>query len=112
MILPILVAEHYIRSAVGAMLIGWVKETAKIGLNACCVEVVPGHFIDPGGGRSIAGVQPYFKDGISRQALKAAVAITQIAIVRIRLRRVIIAPALDCPEALLPRHLQRVMYQP
>src|ERR1017187_6324030 len=34
MVVPIRVCEHYIRSAVGAMLIGAVEETAKIRLNA------------------------------------------------------------------------------
>ena len=47
MAVPIRVAEHDIRSAVRAMLIGAVEETAKIRLNAQYVEVVPARFIDP-----------------------------------------------------------------
>ena len=48
MAVPIRVHEHDIRSAVGAVLIGGVEETAKIRLNAQHVEVVSAHFISPG----------------------------------------------------------------
>ena len=58
MAVPICVAEHDIRSAVRAVLIRAVKETAKIRLNAQRVEVVPAHLIEPGRGRIVAGVQP------------------------------------------------------
>src|SRR5579864_1006763 len=45
---PIVVRENDVRSAARAMLIGRVKEPAKIRLDTEYVEVVPGHFIDEG----------------------------------------------------------------
>ena len=38
---PIRIGEHNIRSAVGAVLVGCVKQTAKIGMNPQHVEVIP-----------------------------------------------------------------------
>ena len=84
---PIRVGEHDIRSAVRAMLIGGVEETAEIRLNAQYVEVVPAHFIEPGAGGIFAGVEPGSVMLISCQTIKAAVAIAQIEIIRIRLVR-------------------------
>src|SRR5215831_10796960 len=56
MAVPKRVGQHDIRSAVLAMFVGTVEETAKIWLNAQCVEVVPGHFQDPGAGWIVARV--------------------------------------------------------
>ena len=47
---PIRVGEHDIGSAVRAMLVGGVEETAEIRLNAQGVEVVPAGFVDPDAG--------------------------------------------------------------
>ena len=47
---PIRIAEHDIRSAVVAVLIGSVEYTAKIGMNPEHIEVVSAHFIDPDAG--------------------------------------------------------------
>src|ERR1700730_1576160 len=44
---PICTAEHDVRTAVGAVLIRGVKETAKIGPEAQRVEVISTGFIDP-----------------------------------------------------------------
>src|SRR6202030_4862129 len=78
MAVPIRVGKHDIRSAVWAALVGCVNETAKIRLNAQCVEVIPGHFEEPCAGWIVAGIEAYRSDVISRQILKAAVAIAQI----------------------------------
>src|SRR5215467_6023504 len=48
MAVPIRVREHDVRSAVSAMLIGRMKQTAKIRLKAQSVEVIPAHQHDPG----------------------------------------------------------------
>ena len=45
---PVGITEHDVRSAVGAVLVGGVKEAAKIRLHAQCVEVVSGDLIGPG----------------------------------------------------------------
>ena len=58
MIAPIGIAEHDIRTAVGAVLIGAVKEAAKIRLDAQSIEVVSTGFIEPDLGRVAARVQP------------------------------------------------------
>ncbi len=108
---PICVWEHDIRGAVGAMLIGAVEETTKIRLNAQYVEVVPAHFVDPRAGWIFARVQPCLIDAVSCQVIKAVVAIAQIEVVGVRLRRDVIPPALDCIKALLLRQIQWVQYQ-
>ena len=104
---PIPVAEHDKRSAVGAMLIGGVEETAKIRLNAQCVEVVPAGFIEPRAGWMIPRIQTCLF-GVNRcQIIKAAVAIAQVEIIGIRLCRGIVAHMLKQVEAFRSRHLQR-----
>ena len=50
MAVPIRISEHDVGSAVWTMLIGGVKEAAKIGLNAERVEIVSGDFEDPRAG--------------------------------------------------------------
>ena len=109
---PIRVCENHIRSAVWPVLIGAVEETAKIGLNAQCVEVVSTYFLGPRGSCILAGVQARLRDGESCQTVKAAITIAQIEIVRIRLRRIQEAcSTLDCIKALRLRHIQRTQYQ-
>ena len=108
---PIRVGEDYVRSAVRAMLIGEVEEAAEIGLNAQCVEVVPGHFVAPNLGWIIAGIQSYRSGTKTCQTVKAAVAIAQIEIVGIRLPCGLIAPALDGVETLGSWHILRVQDQ-
>jgi hypothetical protein len=44
---PKRVGENDIWSAVWAMLIGGVKETAKDRLKAKCIKIVPASFLDP-----------------------------------------------------------------
>src|SRR5882762_6310580 len=55
---PICVAEHEIRHAVGAMLIGTTEETAEIRLNSEHVEVVSRRRKARGDGWIVARVQP------------------------------------------------------
>src|SRR5579859_3315150 len=55
---PIGITEYDVRTAVGALLIGSVKETAKVRLKAESVEVISTRFIDPYLGWVAIGVQP------------------------------------------------------
>ena len=89
------------------MLIGIVEETAKIRLNAQYSEVVSAHQVDPGAGWIFARVEASQSDVISRQTIKAAIAIAQLEIVGIRLGRGN-ARAPNRVEALLLRQTQRV----
>src|SRR5580704_7969817 len=85
MTVPISVAEYDIRSAVGAVLIGGMEETANVRLNLYYVEVVSGYFIEPRAGRVLARVQSCLGHVISRQTIEAAAAIPKIQIIGIRL---------------------------
>jgi len=83
--MPIRVGEHEIRGAVRAVLVGWVDKPANVGLNAQYIKVVSANFIAPSAHRTFARIQPRPGHVCCRQAFKAAVAIAQIDIVRIRL---------------------------
>ena len=79
------------------MLIGCVKETAKIGMNAQHVEVIPCRCVIQSADRILARIESHSRTMlISRQILEAAVAIAQIEIVGIRL------PASLSPRARVP----------
>src|SRR5271170_7945382 len=96
MTVPIAVGEHDVRSAVGSVLVGAVKEAAEIRLNAQFVEVVPARFIAPDRGWILARIQRHLRDVISCQAIEAAIAIPQINVVGIRLADVCVVAALEC----------------
>src|SRR5437588_13075345 len=86
-----------------------MENAAKIRLNAQGVEVVPARFVDPYAGWILSCVQPRLSHGIDCQLLKAAVAVPQVEIVRIRLEPNT-APV-NCIEALLLRQIQRAQDQ-
>ena len=108
---PIRVGEHDIRSAVRAMLIRGVEETAKIRLNAQYVEIVSADVIEPSAGRIVARVERRRPDGESCESIKAAVAVAQVEIVRVRFEGRLIACALDFVEALRFGNVQRAQDQ-
>src|SRR4029077_14582408 len=87
MTVPIRIGEHDICS----MLIGGVKQAAKVGRNAQYLEVVRADFIDPGPRWIFTGIESRPIDVVGRQALKAAVAIAQIEIIGVRLTGVLVA---------------------
>src|SRR5262249_2502229 len=99
------------RSTVRAMLIGGVKELANMRLNAEHIEVISASFVNPDAGWICARIEPGLRDVISRQTVKAAIAITQIDVVGIRLIRRTTDISPDCVEALRLRHIQRVQYE-
>src|ERR1035438_8007172 len=103
---PVRVCEHNIRSAVRAMLIGGVEETANIRLHAQYVEIVSTGLIDPDAGWIFPRVEPRRRDVKICQTFKAAVAITQVKMVRIRLVRPTVL-LLDSVKAFRLRHIQR-----
>ncbi len=85
--LPVGITQHNVGSAVGAVLIGAVKEAPKIGLNTQYIEVVSARLVEPDGRRTAARVQAGRIDVVCDQPVKAPVPVTQIAIVGIRLHR-------------------------
>src|SRR5205085_2533174 len=88
---PVIMRNHDIRSAVCAVFIRFMKEIAKMRLNAQDVKIVSAHLIDPGGGRIIACVNRCLGYVECCQILKAAIAIAFIDIVRIGLETVVSA---------------------
>src|SRR5271168_1826639 len=106
MAMPICVGEHDIGRAIWAMLIGSVEETAKVRLNAQCVEVVSAGFVFPDIGRIFARVQPCLRDGPSSHIDEAAIALAKIEIIGIGVGSDV-AAMLDYEKALCLRHIQR-----
>jgi hypothetical protein len=103
---PICMGEHNIRSAVGAVLVGCVKQTAKVGVNAQHVEVISRRCEAVCGNRIFASIESHSQDHVeSGQILEAVVAIAQIDVVGIRLPRGIV-PVVSSVEALHLRHIQ------
>src|ERR1700722_7401567 len=98
MIAPIGIAEYDVRAAVGAVLIGAVKEAAKIRLDAQRIEVISAGFIEPDLGRVTARVQPCRSEVKREDAIEATVAVAQILVIGIRVQR--LAPLFDRVEAL------------
>ena len=106
MVVPICVGEHDIRRAVLAVLIGSVEETAKVRLNAQCVEVVSARFVFPDIGWILARVQPCLRDSPRSHIVEAAIALAKIEIIGVGVGADI-APVLDYEKALCLRHIQR-----
>ena len=73
--MPIGVAQHEIRRAVGTVLIGAVEETSKMRLESQHVEVVPGRAKARGEGWILARVQPDERELKGGQAVESAVAV-------------------------------------
>src|SRR5580698_5801533 len=106
MAVPICVGEHDIRRAVWAVLIRSVEETAKVRLNAQCVEVVSAGFVFPDIGWIFARVQACLRDGPSSHIVEAAIAPAKIEIIGIGVGPDV-APVLDYEKALRLRDIQR-----
>src|SRR5271157_220839 len=108
---PKRMSEDDVGGAVRAVLIRRVNEPAKIRPNAQGVEVVAADDIEPDAGWIFARIEAHLIEAESCQTVKAAVTIAQVDIVGIRLRRVMIAPALEKVETLRPGHIQRTQDQ-
>src|SRR2546423_7219845 len=80
---PVTVREDDIGSAIRAVLIGGMEETAEIWLDFEYVKVIAAGFDDPGARRIGARVQARHGDAESRQGLEAAVAVADVEIVGI-----------------------------
>src|SRR5690348_2604775 len=104
---PVGVAEHEIGRAVGATFVGRVKESPEKRLQLEHIEVVAGRRIAIGLERLLARVQADERKIKGGQILKAAIAVAQIDVVRIRLKAGIDA-VLRSPEALALWHIQRM----
>src|SRR5579863_9508032 len=108
---PVSVGENDVRSAVGATLIGGVKETAEVGLDVQCVEIISCDFEDPGGGWIVAGIDAYRCDIVGCQVFKSAVAIAQVEVVGIGMIDGFVVAALDGVETFRLGHINRTQYQ-
>src|ERR1700731_465334 len=94
---PICIAEHDVRTAVGAVLVGDVKEAAKIRLEAQRIEVISTGFINPYLGWIAAWVQSSAREIGRKDAIKAPVPVAHIPVVRIGVQR--LAPRFNGVEA-------------
>src|SRR5580704_18462128 len=81
MAVPICVGEHDIWRAVWAMHIGIVEESAKVRLNAQCVEVVSAGFVLPDIGWIFARIQPAVRESKNSHIVEAAIAPAKIEII-------------------------------
>ena len=85
MAVPECVTQHDVRCAVLAVLIRGVKHAPHVRLHSQRVEVVAASFVNPHRSRIFSCVKACLRDVECRQALEAAVTISQVEIVRIRL---------------------------
>src|SRR5215470_3804346 len=105
--MPVRVAKDGPRRAVGATFIGSVEKATEMRLNFERVEIVAADFVDPGGGGVFARVEGGYANVVGREAFEAVVAVAQIDIIGIRLRRKMIDGALDAVEGFGLRHIER-----
>src|ERR1700742_333394 len=103
------IAENDLRHAVLTMFLGSMDESAKIGLNAESVEVVPANHVRPDNGRiSAASVEPHATlNVIGHQGIKAAIHVAQVTVIQIGLRWRSIRPvsSLHHEQVLGVRHI-------
>src|SRR5436305_5963800 len=104
---PIGVAEHEIGRAVGATFVGCMKKSPKKWLQLERIEKVSGRRITISLECFLARVQADERKIKGGQILKAAIAVAQIDVVRIRLKAGVDA-VLRSPEALALWHIQRM----
>src|SRR5580700_2862571 len=103
---PVGPGQHDVRCAVGATLVGPMEETSEKGLNSEHIEIIAADFLNPGAGDLFAGVEARRRQVIGGHAVKGAVAVAQIEVVRIRLSDGVEVAALDGIQALRLRHIQ------
>ena len=108
---PIGIREHDVRSAVRAILIGRVDQTAEIGLKPQSVKVISSDQLDPGAGWISAGIKTCYGRVIGDELIEAAVAIAQVAVVWEGLIAGFVLTAHDLIEVLGLRNIQRVQDQ-
>jgi len=108
---PISVTEHQIGSAVRAVLIGVVKEAAKVRLNSQRVEVIPTYLVAHNLRGIPARIQAHRNDVEESNRVEAVVAISQVKIIGIRRACILVGAVLDAVEAFGLRHIQRAQDQ-
>src|SRR6266700_413045 len=106
---PICIAEDDVWTAVGAVLIGGVKETAKVRLETQGVEVVSTGFIDPYLGWVATCVQSRGREVEGENTLEGPVAVAQILVVRIGVQG--LASRFNGVEAFCVGHIEGVQNQ-
>src|SRR3984885_4285949 len=87
MAVPERIAQNDLGHAIRPMFFGSMDKPAKIGLNAQGIEVIATYGIGPDyGGISVPGIEPNAAhDVVEHQRVEAAVPVTQVAVIRIRL---------------------------
>ena len=111
MAVPVRVGQHDVRSAVRSVLIGGVKKSPQVRLNPQCIEIIPGRLQYPRARWIVPGIQSHRRHVVCRQILKTPVALPQIQIIRIRMIDRLVFPALDPPQTLRARNMQRPDHQ-
>lgn len=87
---PVRVAEHHVGRAVEAFFIGGMEEAAEIRMHAEHIEVVAGGEVRPCRGGIAAGIDADRTDDfVGDEALEGVVAIAQVEVVGVRVRRVL-----------------------
>jgi hypothetical protein len=110
MAMPVRVTQHHVGSAVRAVLIGSVKKTPELRLNAHRVEVVAAREVRPRSRWIPAGIHAHGAHDVVRDhALERPIPVAQIHIIGIRLRRVL--QTLNHVEILRIRHIDRPQHQ-
>jgi hypothetical protein len=105
-ILPIRIAEHEVVSAVLAMFIGGVEEPAEIRTDVQHIKVIAADLVEPCGCGISVVAEAGTRDAVGHDALEAAGAIAQVAVIRIGLCGLVLLSPLDGIEGLRMRHIE------
>ena len=114
--LPVRIAQHDIRHAVVAVLVARIEEPSQVGLHFRRLEVVPAHQVRPGRRRRRPARTHAHRalDRVGRQRHERPVAVAQVQVVGIRLRRrrlTVLPHPLHHVQARRLRHVQRMQNQ-
>ena len=105
---PVVIAQHNVWRAVRPMLIRSVIKMPQKWLQAQRVKVVPTGLLNPNlGWIALARIQPHFVGRKRHHAVKAAIAVAQIDVVRVRLVRRSLIGMLQLVKAVGMRYVQR-----
>src|SRR5882757_874634 len=114
-IAPVGIAEDDVGHAVLTMLVGCMDKPAKIGLHAQGVKVIAAYQVRPHDrGTLAAGIESNCPRNVIRhQGFEAVVAVAQVAVIRIGLRRTVplAESALQHEQVFRVRNIQRAQHQ-
>ena len=109
MITPVGIAQHDVRTAVGTVLIGLVKEATKVRLDTQRIEIICAGFIEPYLRRVATRGQARRGEIKREHTIKAPIPVADILVIGVRVERLV--PLLDGVEAFCIRHIEGVQNQ-